>query len=429
MDYAMAMKYIEEKNKLGSVPGLVNVKELLLRLGNPQNRLKCLHIAGTNGKGSVFSYVDSALRENGYRVGRYISPTIFDYRERFSINGNNISKESFAALTERVAIIVDEMTREGNYNPTAFEIETAIAFLYFYEEKVDFALVECGMGGSLDATNVIDDPLLTVMASISMDHMQFLGDTIEKIALNKAGIMRAGKTTVSYPQISGVKTVLEDCAGKLDNHIIYADIAGLTNISMGLNGTGFVYKNRKYDIGLLGTHQIYNAMTAIEVLDALSGMGISLDDSLTRRGISMTRWPGRMTKVSDKPDMYVDGAHNTDAWKFLRDGVKKYFTNKKIIYIIGVLKDKEYERMVDILYDTMDYCITITPDNSRGLPKETLLELIKRKGIQCNAASNAHEAILMAKEKAEEEGVIIVSGSLSFIADYLKYNNDGPDNI
>lgn len=428
MDYAMAMNYIEEKNKLGSIPGLVNVKELLLRLGNPQNQLKCLHIAGTNGKGSIFAYVESILMENGYKVGRYISPTIFDYRERFSINGEYISEDKLSELMERVADVVDEMTEEGVYNPTAFEIETAIAFLYFLDEQVDFALIECGMGGSMDATNVIEHPLVTVMASISMDHMQYLGNTIEVITKNKAGIMRQDGITVAYPQKSEVEKILSDHAEKINNHITYADTDDLSFVDMDVNGTEFIYKNEKFYIKLLGKRQVYNAITAVEVLNTLSSIGVTIKRKSIMDGLKKTYWPGRMTKACDNPQMYVDGAHNEAAWEFLREGVKKYFTNRKIIYIIGVLKDKEYELMVDILSDTMDYCIAVTPDNKRGLPKEVLLELLSRKNIPCKPALSAEDAISMAKEKAGKDGVIIVSGSLSFIADYLNYNGFGQGN-
>lgn len=421
MDFAMAMKYIEEKTKLGTVPGLVNVKELLRRLGNPQNEVKCLHIAGTNGKGSIFAYVEQILLEAGYKVGRYISPTIFDYRERFTINKEYISKERLADLIGRISVVVEEMVAEGGYDPTAFEIETALAFLYYYEEKVDFALIECGMGGTLDATNVIANPLVTVMASISMDHMQFLGETQEEIARNKAGIMRPNGYTVSYPQKKCVQNILFEEADRLSCEMIFADSESVDKLNMNIMGSDFNYKGKVYHISLLGKHQIFNSITALEVVFCLRSRDIiSLEDSVISSGLDNTRWAGRMTRVCDKPPIFVDGAHNEDAWMYLKNTINMYFTNSKIIYIIGVLKDKEYNRMLDILCDTMEYCITVTPNTPRGLSNEILRDLICERGIPAETAADSDYAIERAKSLAGDDGIVLVSGSLSFIADYLR---------
>lgn len=425
MDYFNAMNYIEEKNKLGTVPGLDNVKELLTRLGNPQNKCRCLHIAGTNGKGSIFAFVQEALIDAGYKVGRYISPTIFEYRERFQINKNYISEESFAALLTRVSVHVDEMIAEGMASPTAFEIETAIAFLYFYEEQVDFALIECGMGGLLDGTNVIDKPFLTVMASISMDHMQFLGSTLRDIATNKAGIIKSFGKCISYPQCEEVSDVLYNKC-KVENAILtFADPKQLEILSMDVSGTTFIYKGERYKISLLGEHQVYNAITALEVLeDIAKDESFALVNTHIKNGLKKTDWQGRMTKINDEPLMFVDGAHNEAAWIFLRNTVNKYFTNRRIIYIIGVLKDKEYNRMVDILKDTMTYAIAITPDTPRGLDKEVLADVLSRNNVKCSTAGSAKSAIWEAKKLAGKEDVIMICGSLSFISDYLKYDEE-----
>ena len=425
MEYTVAMNYIEEKSKLGTVPGLVNVKELLLRLDNPQNKCACLHIAGTNGKGSIFAFVQEALIKAGYKVARYISPTIFDYRERFQINKEYISEKRFCELLEKVSKIVDVMVFEGGYDPTAFEIETAIAFQYFYEENVDFVLVECGMGGLLDATNVIDNPLLTVFASISMDHMQFLGDSLAEIAANKAGIIKPDGYCVSYAQEEVVRKVLDERSKNLCAKMYYASTDALKILSMDIEGSKFLYKEKEYEIGLLGEHQIYNAIVAIEVLEKLSAINkVKIEYEDIYDGIKETKWLGRLTRVSENPPIYVDGAHNEAAWLFLKGAVNKYFTNKKIIYIIGVLKDKEYTRMVDILKDTMNYVITVTPNTPRGLSKEILAKLIAQCGIEVDCADSSKMAIELAKKKADKDSVILVSGSLSFILDYLQYDEE-----
>lgn len=425
MEYAMAMKYIEEKNKLGSVPGLDNIIELLHRLGNPQDSCKCLQIAGTNGKGSVFSFVQEMLICAGYSVGRYISPTIFTYLERFQINKLYISEEDFSRILSEVADCVKKMESDGLVSPTAFEIETAVAFMYFKEKGVDYVLIECGMGGDLDATNVLAHPVVSVISSISMDHMQFLGDTLTEIATHKAGIIKQNSLCVMAPQKPEVIDVFADICHIKNTELCVVDNEAINIINMDVDKTTFLYKNNLYEIGLLGEHQVINAALAIEVCEHLP----EVSPENIRNGLINTRWPGRLSHVCKYPDVYVDGAHNEAAWKYLKNAVNKYFTKRKIIYIIGVLKDKEYHKMVDILADTMSYAITVTPDTPRGLDNKALAGLIRDKGIDTIAADSTAEAVKLACDKVLrirnevcEEPVILVCGSLSFISEYLLYN-------
>lgn len=414
MNYAEALHYIEEKGRLGIVPGLTQMIELLHRLGNPQDACPALQIAGTNGKGSIFAFVEQCMIEAGYRVGRYISPAVTGYLERYQINKNWMEEERFAALLERVAEAVEAMVADGFTGPTAFEIETAVAFLYFQTEQVDYMLIECGMGGALDATNVIAKPLASVFASISMDHMQFLGDTITEIALQKAGIMREGCACISAFQDVEAAKVLERVSAQKKTPYRKVNPDELLILNMDLTKSTFSYKGIPYEIALLGEHQIYNACTAIEVLQYLK-----IDTTDIQRGLKSATWPGRMTKVAEHPYIFVDGAHNEAAWRELAKNVKKYFTNKKIIYIIGVLKDKEYEKMIELLAPSMDVAITITPPGPRGLDKETLANLILSKKIPVDMADDAQEAIGKAKKLAGEEAVVMICGSLSFLVDYL----------
>lgn len=415
MDYTKAMDYIYEKNKLGSVPGLNNIKELLRRLGNPQNRCRCLHIAGTNGKGSVFSFVQEILLQAGYSVGRYVSPTIFCYLERFQINKVNMSQEHFAGLLTVVAKEVDGMLSAGFESPTSFEIETAIAFLYFLESDVDFVLVECGMGGELDATNVIDRPLIEIIASIGMDHMQFLGNSLKDIAFQKVGIIKNDSTCVSSPQVDEVRSVIEECCRKTGTELCIVNEKDIDIIDIKIGKTIFKYKGTEFEISIMGEHQVTNAVTAIETVKSIPK--ITSED--IQNGLRKTVWPGRMTKIKDTPLMYVDGAHNEQAWKILKKTINKYFTNRKIIYIIGVLRDKEYNKMIDILRDTMKYVITVTPDNPRALDNKILAKLVSDRGIPVTTAENANEASEIALEKAGNDDVIMVCGSLSILSDYL----------
>ena len=439
MNYEEAQNYIEEKSRLGIVPGLTQVKELLRRLGNPQDTCRTLHIAGTNGKGSIFAFVQESLLAAGYHVGRYISPTILTYLERYQMDRHYMSEEEFAALLTEVAAVIDMMEADGFASPTAFEIETAVAFLYFARNHVDYVLLECGMGGREDATNVLAKPEICVFAQISMDHMQFLGDTLTKIATEKAGIIKPHTTVISAPQVPEVSKVLrETCRAQ---HASYIEVNPLDweVVQMNLNGTELVdcgtnpgetnrdedIRDRKkpYHIPLLGDHQIVNAQTAITVLRALY-----IEETAIHNGIAQTTWLGRMTRVSEHPYIYVDGAHNVAAWEYLRTSAEKYFTNRRVIYIIGVLKDKEYEKMVEILAPTMAAAVVITPDTPRGLPKEILAPLLQAEGIPVQLADTSAEALQKARKQAGETDVILVSGSLSFLAEYLQLESGDENN-
>lgn len=430
MNYTEAQNYIEEKNRLGIVPGLTQEKELLRRLGNPQDVCRTLHIAGTNGKGSIFAFVQEALLTAGYHVGRYISPTIFSYLERYQLDRRYMSEAEFASLIAEIAPVIESMEADGFASPTAFEIETAAAFLFFARSRVDYVLLECGMGGSEDATNVLSRPEICVFAQISMDHMQFLGDTLCKIAAQKAGIIKPGAHVISAPQDVEVSWILrEKCR---EEHADYTEVSPSDWMvgKMDLDGTELMdVRNQSvqehvpedipcpgiaYHISLPGSYQVANAQTAIEVLRTMH-----VNENRIKEGISHTKWPGRMSKVAENPYIYVDGAHNEAAWNALRETVETYFTNRRVIYIIGVLKDKEYEKMVEILAPTMTYAIAITPDNPRGLSKEILMELIRKTGVECVTAKDREEALSLARKQAGAEDVILVCGSLSFLAEYL----------
>lgn len=422
MDYREAMNFINDKSKLGIVPGLDNVRELLLRLGNPQNEIKCLHIAGTNGKGSIFAFVEDILLAAGYKVARYVSPTIFTYLERFSINKKLMEEENFAKYISEISDIIKKMEEDGFGSPTAFEIETAVAFMFFRDRKVDFALIECGMGGSLDATNVIEKPTATVIASISMDHMQFLGDTLNEIAENKAGIIKENSIVVAYPQEACAARVLEKKCELTGSRLIMIEESQVCITSRAMEKTEFIFDGKRYCIRLLGDYQVYNAACAIALCERLSvTCGIRADYDIIKNAIEGTSWQGRFTKIKDKPAVFVDGAHNEKAWLNLAETLNKYFTNKRIIYIIGVLKDKEYEKLADILCKNMKYAVAVTPPVARGLDKDILCECIKRRGVPCSTAGNEEEALEKAFLQAGADDIILVCGSLSFLSGYLTF--------
>lgn len=420
MTYKEAKVYMEQVQKRGSVLGLASVKALLERLNNPQNKLRVIHVAGTNGKGSICTFLEHLYRAEGKQVGRYISPTMHCYLERFQINGVHMKEEVFARLLAMVRKEIDKMIQAGQEPPTAFEIETVIAFLYFVQEQVDIVILETGMGGREDATNVVNKPLCTVFASIGMDHMQFLGETIEQIAYEKSGIIKTGCPVVSYPNLPEVMKVLESQydiqnTGRLsENGICIVRKSDVQILSETLEMSTFLYKNEEYRIVMAGEYQIYNAVTAIETK-------LLLDGYLVKDGLLNAYWEGRFEKISDHPLMIKDGAHNVDGVKALKESIQKHFTKEQLIFIIGVLRDKEYDKMVAILCPLAAKVYTVTPENERGLSGEVLKKSILpycRNSIVCDSVAEAVSAAKQDSMRYEKQGIpsaIIAWGSLSYI--------------
>lgn len=426
MNYTEAMNYITEKNQLGSVLGLERIRELLTRLGEPQNQCKVVHIAGTNGKGSILACMDAILQDAGYQVGRYISPTVFCYLERFQINGHFMEEAVFADYLSRIRPVVEEMEQDGIIGITAFEMETALAFLYFQEQPVDLVLLETGMGGRLDATNVVEHPLCTILAAISLDHMKLLGDTIKAIAYEKAGILRDDVPCVVYPENEEAMSVIETQCRLHNVEPILPDLAQLTIINEDLNYEIFDYKNVKYELGLLGKHQIYNALTAIEALNVIKDkLKYDLNNVNIQNGLHNAMWRGRFEILERSPYVIRDGAHNMEAARCLYEQITKHFTNRRIIYIIGILKDKEYDAMLSLLIPLASrvYVITV-PDNSRALPAEELASVVRKYCQDVILAESPEQAYGLAREAAAPEDVIIAFGSLYYIGriGYGKWN-------
>ena len=401
MTYHEAFDYIEAIGQKGSILGLGPITELLLRLGNPQEQLHIIHVAGTNGKGSICTFLEMLYREEGKKVGRYISPTIHEYLERFQINGELMAEDVFARLITQVDEVIAGMREDGCAIPTAFEIETAVAFLYFAENDVDIVVLEVGMGGREDATNVISHPICTVFANIGMDHMQFLGDTLEKIAYEKAGIIKEGCPAVCYPGDDRTIEVLRKEYEKVneiandDCGFTVADTSKLEILSETLDGSTFIYKGEEYSISLAGNYQIYNAITAIETK-------LRLDGALIREGLSKVRWEGRFNKICDKPLFIKDGAHNVQGVMALKESLNIHFTNARFIFIIGVLKDKEYEKMTEILCPMAEACYIIKPQNARGLETDVLSEAVSPYCDDVTRCETVDEAVSMAVDKWRE---------------------------
>ena len=422
---------IEELKKRGSVPGLDAIEGLLEELGHPEDNLKVVHIAGTNGKGSIFAYLSSILIAAGFKVGRYISPTISCYEERFQINGEYITKDELARLYNIVEEAMKREEENTGLKPTLFEVETAISFLYFKEEKVDYALIEVGMGGRMDATNVIRHPELTVISSISYDHQAFLGDTLEEIAWQKAGIIKESCPVVLSENSDEVCKVIEQEATKKKVKCIEIKPTDYEVLSETPYGSTFLWKEQRYETKLPGRHQVSNAVTALaaseylfrkdyEKNNARKAIAEELDEmnvkSAQQGGIIRTCWPGRLEVLKKEPLFYRDGAHNPDGAKKLAAFLQKYFTNKKIIYIMGVLKDKEYKKMLRYLMPMAKEVYVFKPKNERGLSAQILADTIKEVAdVSVTIESDVNAAVFRALDTAKPDDVLVACGSLSFM--------------
>lgn len=422
MTYEEARAFIDDTGRYGAVLGLGSVTELMKRLGNPQDDLRFVHIAGTNGKGSVLAYISTILKEAGYRVGRYISPTIFDYRERIQVNEEYISREGVARLAGRIQEACCRMTEEGFSHPTTFEVETAMAFLWFREMHCDVVVLECGMGGLTDATNVVKTTLVSVFSEIGLDHMGFLGNTIEEIAQVKAGIIKPGAAAVSAVQRPEARKVLENVCREKGAEFQELRKEELQDIKYGFENQSFTYKGIKnLKPGLLGSWQIDNAALAVEAVTALGSCGFTVTEEQIRKGLAETVWPGRFTVVDRHPLFIVDGAHNRDAADRLYETLDLYFSGKRKIFIAGVLADKEYDYVMSRLTPLAARVITVmTPDNPRALPAERLAEEVRRYNPNVEAAGDLCDAVRRARAYAGKEDLILAFGSLSYLGELIR---------
>ena len=417
MNEKEAMAFLGEAAGYGIVPGLDSIRELCRRLGDPQKELKFVHVAGTNGKGSVCAYLASVLKAAGYRVGKYISPAVFTCREEIQVNDRNITVRAFCQGLERIRDICVEMAAEGLPHPTAYEIRTALGFLYFKEKKCDVVILETGMGGSLDATNIVEDTLVAVITSISMDHMKFLGNSLAEIAAQKAGIMKKGRPVVSVRQEDRAAEVISEKADDLGCPLTVADPRLLKHIRYGLDRQRFDYGSwKRMEITLAGKYQPENAALALETINTLIKGGISIPEEAVRQGLAETRWLGRFTVIGKKPCFVIDGAHNEDAARRLAESIEFYFTNKRIIYIIGVLKDKEYGKILRLTAPFAEHIIAVTPPgNPRALPAYELAQEAALVHPRVTAVDSLEEAAEMSALLAGKEDVIIAFGSLSYL--------------
>lgn len=411
MNYTEAIEFIHSRLKFGSKLGLETITQLMHRLGDPQEKLKFIHVAGTNGKGSTSAYISNILRENGFKTGMYISPFVHTFAERIQIDGQYIPPDALARHTQQVAEAVSD-----GLEATEFEIVTAAAFLYFYEQQCDYVVLEVGLGGRYDATNVIPPPELAVLTSISLDHTELLGDTVEKIAFDKCGIIKSGTDKViAYcnNQQSANQVILET-AGAQGVPVEFGDKSQVEILSRTVQGSRFVYQGEDYEISMLGRHQVYNAVTAITACHALG-----IDTHTIKRGLKRTAFKGRFEVISQDPVVIVDGAHNYDGVRAFKEALSAHFGDKKVILVMGMLKDKEYDRCVKEIAPLASLFIAAQPENPRALTAGELEAVAKQYNSHTAAVPCGKEALRYAKQQADKDTVICVCGSLYLIGTIL----------
>lgn len=409
MNAEQAIAYIHSVCWKGSIPGLGRTQELLEKMGNPEKKLKFVHIAGTNGKGSTAAMTASILSKAGYRTGLYTSPYIYRFHERIQVDGVEISDEDLTEITEYVKPLADSMAQ----SPTEFELVCCIAFEYFYRKKCDIVVLEVGMGGAWDATNVIEVPEVAVITNIGLDHTEYLGDTVEKIAETKSGIFKPHGHAVVYRSTPSVEAVYERVCAERDVSLRKADFDGLVLKAHTLEGQVFDCGSRKnLVLPLLGDHQLHNASVVLSIADTLIGEGWNISEQNIYDGVRDVRWPGRFDIVCRKPLFIIDGGHNPQCIEALVKNIQDYLAGKKVVALTGVLADKDYADMYKPVMPLVDRFVCITPPNPRKLEAEQLARYLRQAGAQAQASESILDGVKKAMELAGKDGVVLCFGSL-----------------
>ena len=427
--YTEALDYIYDLTKYGIKLGLENVKLLLFLLGNPHRKMKIIHVAGTNGKGSTSSLISSILQSDGYKVGLYTSPHLVDFTERIKINNKQIGRKKVSELLERIKPSIDKVANTPSYgHPTFFEVITSLAFLYFFEEQIDFLVLEVGLGGRLDATNICE-PLISVITHVDYDHMDKLGNSLKEIAREKGGIIKAGGIVISSTQYNEVykeikkiakekKSLIYSTGKEINYKIVKSDTKG---VIFDLKGIYHNYKN--LHTPLLGRHQADNAATAITTVEALKNKGINISEKAIRDGLEKVKWTGRLEIIQFKPTLVLDGAHNPSGVKVARDALKEIFSYQRLILVLAIFADKDYKKMIQVLAPDADLIIATKAKNPRAaspqaIAKEAAQYMSKDKII---VTEDIPQAINCALSNSNEDDLICIIGSLYTVGEAKGY--------
>lgn len=417
MDYKQSLEYIHSISWCFCKPGLERISELCRRLGDPQRDLKFVHVAGTNGKGSFCSMLSSVLRSAGYKTGLYTSPYIRYFNERMCIDGKPISNEELAEITTMVRPIAESMED----SPTEFELITAVAFEYFRRNGCDVVVLEAGMGGRLDSTNIIREPLLSVITGIALDHTAFLGDTVEKIAVEKAGIIKDGSPVLWGGDDTAAEGVISQTAEQNGSEFFCVDYSLLNVKSATLDGSVFDFGDRRdVEIKLLGLYQPRNACSVLSAVDILRKGGMSISDEAVLRGLYEARWSARFEIIDRDPLTIFDGAHNPQGIDSAVNSIKHYFGENKVYVLTGVLSDKDYDYIASRLAEIASCAFVLTPDSPRALPSAEYARVLASKGVAAVGYDSLNEAYEAAARRAKEDGVPLVClGSLYIYSELM----------
>jgi dihydrofolate synthase/folylpolyglutamate synthase len=405
MNYEEALEYIHSINWEFCKPGLERIEKLCQGLDNPQNNLKFIHVAGTNGKGSFCSMLSSVLTEAGYKTGLYTSPYIKFFNERMAINGESIANDELVAITERVKRVADEMTEK----PTEFELVTAIALEYFKQNECDYVILECGLGGRLDSTNIVSTTVLSVITGISLDHVSILGDTIEKIAYEKAGIIKDNIPCLWCGESKEARAVIEKKSQEMHSYLYEVNHKSIKINEATLNGTSFdfeSYKNIK--INLLGTYQPINASNVLKTIEILKSQGVIIDEKHIRIGLEKAKWSARFERILDTPPVIFDGGHNAEGVFSAVESIEKYFPDEKVYVITGVMRDKDYNVIARRVSTVAEKVFTVTPNNPRALSAKEYAGVYSNLGTDAQDFDCVLSAVKACVSEAKEKNKAIV---------------------
>ncbi len=412
MNVQEAIAYIENHTWSSTRLGLDRTRALLHAMGDPQKALRFVHVAGSNGKGSTCAMLDSVLRCAGYRTGLYISPYLQDFCERIQVDGKNIPGEELAKITEEVRLIADAMED----HPSQFELVTAIAMRYFSEQHCDLVVLEVGMGGALDSTNVIDCPEVSVITNIGLEHTEYLGNTLEEIAAAKGGIIKPGGVAVCYSSAPEVIQTLRQICRKQGAEFRLAAESDLSALSHDLHGQRFLWKGLPYETSLLGPHQLRNAGTVLETLDVLRCRDWQIPEPAVKTGLKTVFWPARFEVLSSLPLFILDGGHNPQCAGALAQNLSDYLPGKQFLFLMGVLADKDYGQMINAVAPFADEFFCVTPDSPRALPAADLSSLLRRRGLMARAYDTIEEGVSAALESGKN---VVAFGSL-YLAGHVR---------
>ncbi len=419
MTYQETLSWLHSMPRTHSAPTLERVRTLLSMVGNPQDMLagRFLHVTGTNGKGSACAFLSSALRAQGYRVGRFISPFIMEFRERMEIDGVQISEEEVCGIGEELHAIVNRYTSETGQTPLEFELVTVMGLLYFARHTCDFVVLEVGIGGTYDPTNVVT-PLLSVIMRVDYDHTELLGDTLAAIAEQKAGIVKAGAPCVLYADNAPeVVDVIRRRCEQTDSALVMPDLDALSIGEAHPGKLQFTYRDCAYTLRLSGIYQVRNALTAIEALRLLPSLGHPMREEAIAAGLASARFPARFEVLSERPPILLDGAHNRSGMDALAENIDFYYPNRPLLYLCGMLRDKNPEdALAPILRAEVRFCACVTPPSPRAMQAEQLCEIFRAHGITAEPFASMEDALRALKEMrgdAETDNLpILCFGSL-----------------